>query len=64
MGPNIDSHADLHMDSHMDPHMEFHKGKQIPILIGHGKLGIPMLNFLIVARATIMLERACSQLMN
>ena len=51
-GPHIDSHMDLHMDSHM----EFHKGKMIPIPIGHGKLGIPMPNLVIVARVTIMLE--------
>ena len=39
----------------MDPHMGFHKGKMTPIPIGHGKLGIPMPNLVIVARTTFML---------
>ena len=55
---------DLHMGPDMDSHMGFHKGKMIPIPIGHGKLGIPMPNLVIVARATFMLEGACSQLTN
>ena len=62
MGPHKDSNMGPHMNSHMDPHMGFHKGKMIPIPIGHGKSGIPMLNFVIVARATFLLEGACSQL--
>ena len=53
-----------HMGPHIDSHMGFHKGKMIPIPVGHGKLGIPMTNLVIVARTTFMLEGACSQLTN